>query len=103
MALPKWLQIVKTVGLAALAVSPLAPIAVPVSIAIAEAEQLAGKTGAEKLEQVLKVAEAAAATAKAAGVNIDPAVVRSAGADAISTAVKVTNIVAQAKTDSAGD
>ena len=98
MALPKWLLIFQTVGLAALKASPLAPIADTVGGAIVEAESIPGATGAAKLAHVLNVATAAATSAAALGVNISPALVQAAGASAISTAVNVTNIVHQAQT-----
>lgn len=99
MSIPKWLQILQTVGLAALQASPLAPIAMPVSIAISEAESIQGATGQQKLAHVLAIATAAASTAQAEGVNIDPNLVAQAGAKAISTAVDVTNIVHAAHQD----
>lgn len=99
MSLPKWLRILQTVGLAALAVSPLAPIATQVGAAIAEAEAifLEEGSGPQKLEHVLTAAEKAAETAQALGVTIGPQEVRAVGAEAISTAVDVTNLVAKAK------
>lgn len=96
MSIPSWLSILQTVGLAALQASPLAPIAMPVSIAIGEAEAIPGATGAQKLAHVLAIATAAASTAQAEGVNIDPNLVAATGAKAISTAVDVTKIVHQA-------
>lgn len=101
MSLPKWLQILQTVGLAALQASPLAPIAMPVAIAISEAEAISGATGQQKLAHVLAIATAAASTAQAEGVNIDPTLIASTAAKAISTAVDVTNIVHQAHTSAA--
>jgi hypothetical protein len=97
MALPQWLRILQTVGLAALAASPLAPIAIPVAAAMAEAEAIKGASGQEKLAHVLTIATKAAEVAQAQGVKIDPAVVNAAGAQAISTAVAVVNIVHNAK------
>lgn len=97
--MPGWLRILSTVGLAALAASPLAPIAVPVGIAIAEAEKIKGATGSEKLAHVLGIAKQAATAAQGMGVNIDPAVVEAAGAKAISTAVDVSKIVHAAHVD----
>lgn len=93
MALPKWLSILQTVGLAALQASPLAPIAVPVAAAIAEAEAIKGSSGKDKLAHALTIATKAAETAKDLGVDIDPATVQAVGAEAISTAVDVTNLV----------
>lgn len=93
MSLPKWLSILQTVGLAALQASPLAPIAVPVAAAIAAAESLKGASGTDKLARVLVIATEAATAAHTLGVNIDPALVHAAGAEAISTAVAVTNLV----------
>jgi hypothetical protein len=101
MSVPRWLQILQTVGLAALAASPLAPIALPVSAAIAEAEAIKGASGADKLAHVLNIAKNAAATAQGVGVHIDPALVEAAGANAIATAVQVTNIVHAAQTQPA--
>lgn len=97
MKVPRWLQLVQTMGLAALQASPLAPIAAPVAVAIAEAEAIGG-SGKDKLTHVMNVATAAAETAQKLGVNISPDVVKSAGEAAISTAVQVTNIVHQAQT-----
>lgn len=96
MKVPKWLSLVQTMGLAALQASPLAPIAAPVAVAIAEAEAIGG-SGPDKLAHVMKAATAAAATAQKLGVNISPELVQAAGATAISTAVQVTNIVHQAQ------
>lgn len=93
MALPKWLSMLQTVGLAALQASPLAPIAPAVIVAIAEAEAIKSASGKDKLSHVLTVATAAATAAQKLGVPIDPAAVQSAGAAAISTAVQVTNMV----------
>lgn len=97
MKVPHWLQLVQTMGLAALQASPLAPIAAPVAVAIAEAEAIGG-SGKDKLAHVMNVAVAAAETAQDLGVNIDPATVRSAGEKAISTAVEVVNVVHKAQT-----
>lgn len=99
MALPKWLMILQTVGLAALQASPLGPIAAPVAVAIGEAEAIQGASSAQKLQHVLNIATNAAAVAQSQGVNIDPSIVQAAGASAISTAVQVTNIVHQAHGD----
>jgi hypothetical protein len=96
MALPKWLAILQTVGLAALQASPLAPIAVPVAAAIAEAEAIKGATGAQKLDHSLAIAVKAAETAKDLGVHIEPSDVQTLGASAISTAVQATNLVHKA-------
>ena len=93
MSLPKWLQILQTVGLAALSASPLAPISGIVASAIGEAEAIPGATGQQKLAHVLNIATNAAQMAQASGVKIDPAIVQSAGASAIATAIQVTNIV----------
>lgn len=93
MGLPKWLKILKIVGLAALSVSPLAPIAGPVAAAIAEAEAMHGKSGAEKLAHVVDIATDAAIAAQALGTQIDPDQVRQIAAVAISAAVDATNVV----------
>jgi hypothetical protein len=99
MGLPKWLKILKIVGLAALSVSPLAPIAGPVAAAIAEAEAMHGKSGAEKLAHVVDLATDAAIIAQALGkpvdgqMPIDPEQFRKIAAVAISAAVDATNVV----------
>lgn len=97
MKVPKWLALIQTVGLAALQASPLAAIAAPIAVAIAEAEAIGG-SGPQKLDHVMNAAVAAASTAQALGANVSPELVRSAGASAISTAVQVTNLVHQAQT-----
>jgi hypothetical protein len=91
-----WKTVLLNVGLGALKASPLAPIAEPVTAAIAEAQQFKGASGKEKLAHVLAVATDAAAAAQKAGLSIDPAMVAAAGEKAISTAVDVTNIVHRA-------
>ncbi len=96
MAIRRWLHILQSVGLQVLSVSPLAAIAAPVAVAIAEAEAIGG-TGDQKLQHALAAAQAAAVAAQKLGVNIDPDVVAHTAAQAISTAVLVTNIVHDAK------
>lgn len=96
----KWLDILKTVGLASLRATKLAPIADTVAVIIEEAEAIHGaKTGPDKLTHVIPLVLAAAEAAHAAGVKIDPADVQRAAAGAVSTAVTVTNIVHKAHGD----
>lgn len=92
MGIPHWLKIVAKIAPQILALTPLAPIAPAVAAAIAEAEQMPGKSGAEKLAHVVNVAGESADALAAAGVQIDPAAVRAAAAGVISTVVDVTNI-----------
>lgn len=89
----QWLNVLKTVGLAALEASPLKPIAQKVTDAIAEAEQIKGASGTAKLAHVMNIAVDLAASAQKLGAHVDPALVRSVGEKAISTAVDVVNIV----------
>lgn len=93
MATPAWLNVLLTVGLAALQASPIGVIAGPVAAGIAIAKDMHDKTGAEKLQHVIGIAVQAATVAQAAGVKIDPAMVAQVAGKAISTAVDVTNIV----------
>lgn len=95
MALPKWLEILAQMGPMVLAFTPLAPIAPLVIAAIAEAQALPDATGPEKLAHVVAIAtDAAQATnAQAGRVVIDPTVMQTAAATAISTVVQVTKMV----------
>lgn len=101
MSLPHWLSVLQTVGLAALQASPLAPIAPAVAVVIAEAEQIRGATGKDKLAHVLNSATAAAVAAQQAGANISPETVQAVGEQVVSLAVSVTNLVSNAKTSGA--
>lgn len=94
----KWatfLKIARTIGPVALQFTPLAPIAGAVTVAIGEAEQIEGASGADKLAHVTNIAiEAAnAANAQAGHVVIDPLAVQQEAAKAISTAVGAIKIV----------
>lgn len=103
MSLPKWLQIVATIGPEVLAFTPLAPIAAPVAAGIALAEQMPGKTGQQKAALVTQIALDAAqgANAQAGKVVLDPTLVQSAASAAIDTTVSVVNIVHAAHAASA--
>ena len=75
-----------------LAVTPLAPIAPAVAAAIAEAEQIQGASGRDKLAHVIAVATRSAEVAQASGVPIDPAAVQAAAVDVIAAVVSVANL-----------
>lgn len=89
----QWISILQTVGLKALEASPLKPIAQKVADAMAEAQQIKGASGKEKLAHVMNIAVDVAASAQKLGAHVDPSLVRSAGEKAISTAIDVVNIV----------
>lgn len=93
----KWLKMLAHVAPKVLLLTPLAPIAPAVQAAIAEAEAIPGASGHDKLAHVVQIASNAAQIAKASGVNIDPDAVEQAAEKAVSTAVDITNIAAQAK------
>jgi hypothetical protein len=95
MGLPKWLEILSSVGPLVLAQTPLAPIAPAVITAIGEAASLPGATGPEKLAHVVNIATnaAQAVNAQAGRVVIDPTVLQSTAESAISTVVQVTKMV----------
>lgn len=96
--MPKWLRILAEVGPLVLKFTPLAPIAPAVVAAIGEAERIEGASGADKLAHVVNIAtDAAHATnAQAGRIVIDPLAMQAAAAQAIGTAVSVTNLVRQA-------
>ena len=75
-----------------LALTPLAPIAPAVAAAMAEAEQIAGATGRDKLAHVVAVATRAAEVAQLSGVPIDPADVQAAAGDVIGAIVAVAKV-----------
>lgn len=81
-------KIAMAVGPMALKFTPLAPIAEAVSAGIAEAQQIPGASGTEKLDHVTKIALAAAdaANAQEGRIVLDPLVVKATAADAIATA-----------------
>lgn len=93
--MPKWLQILAQVGPQVLLFTPLAPIAPAVIAGIAHAEGMQGASGAQKLAQVVAIAQdaAVAVNTQKGRVVIDPAVMTGAAQAAISTAVQVTNMV----------
>lgn len=77
-----------------LAVSPLAPIAGPITAAIQEAEAIQGASGKDKLAHVVAIAIDAAQTANAAAghVVVDPAAVESTAGAVISAVVESVNL-----------
>ncbi len=80
---------------AILALSPLAPIAGPVALAIAEAEAIHGAhTGPEKLAHVIQTAVDAAKVANVAAGHqvVDPAKVASAATATIGAIIAVANV-----------
>lgn len=95
MGLPKWLEVLAKVGPEVLLFTPLAPIAGEVVSAIALAESMQGASGADKLAKVVAIATdaAQAVNTQAGRTVIDPAVLATTAATAISTAVNVTNMV----------
>lgn len=102
----KWstfLKIASTVGVQALQFTPLAPIAMPVALAIAEAQKIEGASGADKLAHVTAIAISAAQAlnVEAGHQVIDPGVVVTTAQSAISTAVGAIKIVHDARTPAA--
>lgn len=93
LTLSQWLQIATQFAPQILLFTPLAPIAGNVAAAIVQAEQIKGATGPQKLAKVTAVAvEAAKATnAQAGRVVVDPEMVSSASAQAVSLVVTVVN------------
>ncbi len=94
----KWstfFRIAGTVGVQALKLTPLAPIADPVAIAIAEAQQIEGASGAEKLAHVTNIAidAANAANAQAGHQVIDPAQIAATAQHAISTTYDAIKLI----------
>lgn len=102
--MPKWLQILETVGLAIMPFTPAAPLTPFVIGGIQLAEQIPGATGEQKKAVALQiVALGAQATNAAANKQvIDPAAAQATAAATINTIVGVTNLVHQASADAAG-
>src|SRR5579859_6329969 len=73
----------------------LAPLAGAVAQGIAEAEQIPGAKGSDKLQHVLNIADqAAAGVNNAAGKQVvDPATLHEASTEAIDTTVAVLNLL----------
>lgn len=94
----KWIQMVSSIGLMALAYTPLAPMAPYVAQSIQDAELLPGASGADKLSHVVSLVRngIAAANAQAGRQVIDTQLSDTLIQQAISTAVSVVNIVHQA-------
>lgn len=95
MSLPKWLEILFSIGPTVLAFTPLAPIAGPVAAGIAEARALAGASNSEKLAHVVAIAKeaAVAANAQAGKTILDPDGVSATAGAVISSVVQVVNQV----------
>lgn len=93
----KWFAILKLIVPVVLAaVNPaLAPLAGIITQGIGEAEQIPGATGADKLAHVvnLSVLSAQGVNAGAGRVIVDPTLVQSSAASAISTAVDIANLL----------
>lgn len=89
----KWLRIAGQFAPQILLLTPLAPIAGQVSVAIQEAEKIPGASGQEKLDHVVKIAQQAASANNAVDTNvqIDPAMIPTATADAVKTVVDTVN------------
>jgi hypothetical protein len=95
----KWLELLKVLGPVIIATTvPHGDLIAPAIVnAIAEAEQIKGATGPEKLAHVVAIASNTAQIAQTSGVNINPAAVAAATVEAINTTVAVINIIHEAQ------
>ena len=93
----KWIDLVKVLApmIIGLINPKLAPVAVAISDGIAQAEQINGATGPDKLKYVLATAnDAAVAVNTTMGKTIlDPSELNTAVTDAVNTTVAVINLV----------
>lgn len=88
---PTWLKALGKAAPKILALTPLAAIAPAVQQIIVDVEA-SGKPGHAKLTDAVVLTVDAAVAARAAGVNIDPALVEAAAGQAISAVVDVAKI-----------